>query len=105
MTRHSRLPNVTADGNAHHLPAEAYRHIPNTLQPPDGQRSVVIFQAAPPRRSYVGPVLLVLASTAGACGVIFLLLELLKIAAAVVLAIKATVALGGGLTIAARRNK
>ncbi|MCX5560758.1 hypothetical protein [Streptomyces sp. NBC_00038] len=76
-------------------------HIPADLLPPGSDpRTVVIVHTTP--RSWVGPVVVILAATVGLCGVVYLttiaVLSLIEVAATTAVAVKAAIPtlIGGG---------
>jgi hypothetical protein len=79
-------------------------HIPSALIPPGADpRSVVIVQEAP--RSYTGPIVLVLVSSACAAGIVLLLCLLLEIASATATTVAAAAPAGVGVSVALRRSR
>lgn len=94
-----RAPNPDAQINAGHIPADL---VPAGTDP----RAVVVVHVHPQRRSYLGPVVLVLVSAFGAGALVWVtvavLLQLAQLAATVA---ASAPAIGGGLTIALKVRK
>lgn len=79
-------------------------HIPADLIPYGADpRTIVIVQQAP--RSYTGPVVLVLVSSACAAGIVLLLCLLLQVAATTATAVAAAAPAGVGVSLGLRRGK